>query len=181
MSFRTRLTSFFIRIVVVPMVAIGFLGSRLISDSENGKADARAGGLASAAASLYQSGIASARADARMVARDPVLLSAATRHSRLSAVAARAGLARATVTTDHGPRNARRHRRQHRRRAGGGDRHASPPKTTDDHGLGDHCGRVRAPSARTGSHWCSHRVAGRSTRRSPGLADAHSPAEAPSS
>jgi hypothetical protein len=37
MSFRTRLTSFFILTVVVPMVAIGFLGFRLISDSETGK------------------------------------------------------------------------------------------------------------------------------------------------
>lgn len=101
-SFRTRLTSFFILIVVVPMLAIGFLGYRLISDSENGKADARAGGLASAAGSLYQSEIASARADARTLARDPALLSAATRHSRLAALAARTGLARATVTADHG-------------------------------------------------------------------------------
>ena len=52
MSFRTRLTSFFVLIVIVPMVAIGVLGFRLISDSEQGKADARAGGLASAAASV---------------------------------------------------------------------------------------------------------------------------------
>src|SRR5438132_1277726 len=48
MSFRTRLTSFFVLIVIVPMIAIGVLGFRLISDSEQGKADARAGGLADA-------------------------------------------------------------------------------------------------------------------------------------
>jgi sensor histidine kinase regulating citrate/malate metabolism len=60
MSFRTRLTSFFVLIVIVPMVAIGVLGFRLISDSEQGKADARAGGLASAAASVYQSAVAQA-------------------------------------------------------------------------------------------------------------------------
>ena len=42
MSFRTRLTSFFVLIVVVPMAAVGFLVFRLIDDSQSGKADARA-------------------------------------------------------------------------------------------------------------------------------------------
>ena len=98
MSFRTRLTSFFVLIVVVPMVAIGFLGFRLISDSENGKADARASGLASAATSLYQSYAAAARADAAMVARDPALRKPATRRQRLAALAASTGLARVTIS-----------------------------------------------------------------------------------
>jgi hypothetical protein len=98
MSFRARLTSFFVLIVVVPMVAIGFLGFRLISDSENGKADARASGLASAATSLYESDAAAARADAGTIARDSALLRPATRRQRLSALAASAGLARATAT-----------------------------------------------------------------------------------
>jgi diguanylate cyclase (GGDEF)-like protein len=98
MSFRTRLTSFFVLIVIVPMVAIGVLGFRLISDSEQGKADARAGGLASAAASVYQSAVAQARTDAAAVARDPGLQSAARRRARLAALASAAGLARATVT-----------------------------------------------------------------------------------
>jgi len=49
MSFRTRLTSCFVLIVVLPMVAVGFLVFRLIADSAQGKADARANGLASAA------------------------------------------------------------------------------------------------------------------------------------
>ena len=98
MSFRTRLTSFFVLIVIVPMVAIGVLGFRLISDSEQGKADARAGGLASAAASVYQSAVAQARTDAAAVARDPGLQSAAKRRARLAALASAAGLARATVT-----------------------------------------------------------------------------------
>ncbi len=74
MSFRARLTIFFVVIVVVPMVAIGFLGFRLISDSENGKADARASGLASATTSLYRSEAAAARVDAVVVAHDPALL-----------------------------------------------------------------------------------------------------------
>jgi len=49
-SFRTRLTSFFVVIVVVPMIAFGFMVFRLIGQSEDGKADARANGLATAAA-----------------------------------------------------------------------------------------------------------------------------------
>ena len=65
MSFRTRLTSFFVLIVVVPMVAVGFLVFRLIGDSEQGKADARANGLATASASLYGSEAAEARTDAQ--------------------------------------------------------------------------------------------------------------------
>jgi diguanylate cyclase (GGDEF)-like protein len=98
MSFRTRLTSFFVLIVIVPMVAIGVLGFRLISDSEQGKADARAAGIATVAASLYQNDIARARADAQTVARDPALQSRAKRRARLSALVSSAGLARATVT-----------------------------------------------------------------------------------
>jgi diguanylate cyclase (GGDEF)-like protein len=98
MSFRTRLTSFFVLIVIVPMVAIGVLGFRLISDSEQGKADARAAGLGSAAASVYESEVATARADAQTLARDPALLSAAKRRARVAALASAAGLARATVT-----------------------------------------------------------------------------------
>jgi diguanylate cyclase (GGDEF)-like protein len=69
MSFRTRLTSFFVLIVVIPMVAFGFLVFRLISDSQQGKADARASGVASAAASLYRSESAAASADARSIAQ----------------------------------------------------------------------------------------------------------------
>jgi len=54
MSFRTRLTTFFVLIVVLPMIAVGFLVLRLISDSERGKADARANGVLSVAVRLYQ-------------------------------------------------------------------------------------------------------------------------------
>ena len=61
MSFRTRLTSFFVLIVVMPMLAVGFLVFRLISDSEQGKADARANGIATAAAGIYQSDSLAAR------------------------------------------------------------------------------------------------------------------------
>ena len=98
MSFRTRLTTFFVLIVIVPMVAIGVLGFRLISDSEQGKADARAGGLATAAASVYESAMTQARSDAAAIARDPALQSSSRRRARLAALASAAGLDRATVT-----------------------------------------------------------------------------------
>src|SRR5205807_3483454 len=102
MSFRTRLTGFFILIVVVPMVAVGFLVFRLIGDSEQGKADARASGLASSAASLYRSASAAGSGDAKTTAR-ALGATGSTRSSRairatVATLAARAGLARVTVT-----------------------------------------------------------------------------------
>jgi diguanylate cyclase (GGDEF)-like protein len=98
MSFRTRLTSFFVLIVVVPMIAVAFLVFRLISDSEQGKADARVNGLATAAASLYTSQSAGARAAAQTVARNSGLLTGRALHSQLAGFAAQAGLARVTLT-----------------------------------------------------------------------------------
>lgn len=55
MSLRPRLAVFLVLIVVVPIAAIGVLMFSLINDSEQGKADARAGGVAVEAGSLYQS------------------------------------------------------------------------------------------------------------------------------
>ncbi len=98
MSFRTRLTSFFVLIVVVPMAAVGVLVFRLISDSEQGKADARASGLATSAASLYESQAAAARADARTIARGLAFSTGPGLRSRLSGLAGAAGLSRITVT-----------------------------------------------------------------------------------
>src|SRR5205085_6727289 len=98
MSFRARLLSFFVLIVVVPMVAMGVLMFRLISDSQQGKADARAGGLASAAASLYQSEAALARGDAETLARSVGRARGQALVARFSALARQAGLARATLT-----------------------------------------------------------------------------------
>src|SRR5436309_4537236 len=97
MSFRTRLTSFFVVIVVVPMVAVGVLVYSLISDSERATAEARADGLLSGAAALYASEGAAARADAAVIARDPSLIVGGRTAARASAVAAEAGLARLRV------------------------------------------------------------------------------------
>jgi diguanylate cyclase (GGDEF)-like protein len=99
MSFRTRLTSFFVLIVVVPLLAVGFMVFRLIGDSENGKADARASGLASAAASLYTSLSAGARADAATLARNGALLTGPSLKARLTAFATQAGLTRVMLSS----------------------------------------------------------------------------------
>src|SRR5512133_802375 len=54
MSFRNRLTLFFVLIVVVPMVAVAFVLFRLIADNEHGKADARLAATSRAAINLYR-------------------------------------------------------------------------------------------------------------------------------
>jgi hypothetical protein len=43
MSFRNRLTLFFVLIVIVPMIAVGFVLFHLIATNESGKADAKLG------------------------------------------------------------------------------------------------------------------------------------------
>ncbi|MGI8593514.1 MAG: diguanylate cyclase [Solirubrobacteraceae bacterium] len=54
MSFRTRLTLFFVLIVIVPMLSAALAVFQLISDNENGKADARLAAAQSAARGLYR-------------------------------------------------------------------------------------------------------------------------------
>ena len=98
MSFRTRLTSFFVLIVVTPMLAVGFLVFRLISDSQQGKADARANGLATAAASIYESESLAARGDAQVIARAVGAIPSSQLHGKVAGLAAQAGLARIAVT-----------------------------------------------------------------------------------
>ena len=99
MSFRARLTIFFVGIVVVPMVAIGVLMFSLINDSQQGKADARAGGLAAEAGSLYDSEAASARTDAAALARAVGSLHGRALAVRFATLATQAGLARATASS----------------------------------------------------------------------------------
>jgi hypothetical protein len=103
MSFRARLTRFFVLIVVIPMSAVGFLVLRLISESETAKTDARANGVLGAAGSLYRSSSAAAGADARSIARvlsseaNGPVPSAAQLHGTLATLAAQSGLARINV------------------------------------------------------------------------------------
>jgi diguanylate cyclase (GGDEF)-like protein len=97
MSFRTRLISFFVLIVVVPMIAIGVFVYSLLGASDEDKADARANGIAEAAASIYTREAAVARAAAKTIARDPALLNSAQLRAGLPGIARRTGLARVRV------------------------------------------------------------------------------------
>ncbi len=91
MSFRTRLTSFFVVIVVVPLVGVGLLVFNLINQSQTGKADARADGLASAAGSIYRSAGSNAKADAAAIARSVSSLRGAALPARVGRLASEAG------------------------------------------------------------------------------------------
>jgi diguanylate cyclase (GGDEF)-like protein len=97
MSFRARLTTFFLLIVVVPMAAMGFLVFRLISDSQTGKAESRANGLASAAASLYEQSSRSASLDARTVARRLERVPVGQLPARAGSLQSEVGIERITV------------------------------------------------------------------------------------
>jgi len=97
MSFRTRLTSFFVLIVVVPMAAVGFLVFRLIDDSQSGKADARASAVAGTAASVYANASTQASLQARAMASALALTPPAKLNARTRALAAQVGTARVTV------------------------------------------------------------------------------------
>jgi diguanylate cyclase (GGDEF)-like protein len=98
MSFRTRLSSFFVLIVVVPMAAVGFLVFRLIDDSQSGKADARASAVAGTAASVYGNASTEASLRARAVASALALTPPAKLEGRARGLAAQIGLARLTVS-----------------------------------------------------------------------------------
>jgi diguanylate cyclase (GGDEF)-like protein len=106
MSFRTRLTGFFVLIVVVPMIAVGFLVFRLIGDSEQGKADARVTGISTAAAAEYRGSSSRARLVAEGLAGE--LAGSSTRaqirtlRAKVRRVATQPGIARVTVSV--GPR-----------------------------------------------------------------------------
>jgi diguanylate cyclase (GGDEF)-like protein len=104
MSFRARLTTFFVLIVVIPMAAMGVLVFGLINDSASSKADARVAGIADTAASVYQTSSTQASLDARSVARALALTPPAqlARHAR--ALARQTGLARIVMRVGDGPR-----------------------------------------------------------------------------
>src|SRR5919201_6449060 len=89
MSFRNRLTLFFVLIVVVPMVAVAFVLFRLIADNESGKADARLAANLSSAMHLYEESHNQADRAARAIGRD-VQLAQALRNGDDVALQARA-------------------------------------------------------------------------------------------
>jgi diguanylate cyclase (GGDEF)-like protein len=98
MSFRARLATFFILIVVIPMAAVGFLVFSLIDQSQTGKTDARAAGVAATAQNVYGNASLAASLDARTIARAIANTPAAQLRHRITMLARGAGLARVDVT-----------------------------------------------------------------------------------
>src|SRR5436190_2669805 len=72
-SFRGRLTLFFLLIVVLPMVAVAVLVTQVTSQSRNGKADARLAAGLETALSTYRDDVAAAKRAANQLGRDPTL------------------------------------------------------------------------------------------------------------
>src|SRR5436305_9845058 len=71
-SFRGRLSFFFVVIVIVPMVAVGAVLFSLISQSQQGQANARIAEKQSAAIAMYRDARTDAKAKVRVIAKDPV-------------------------------------------------------------------------------------------------------------
>src|SRR5688572_25435945 len=76
MSFRNRLTLFFVAIVIVPMLSVAFVLFSLIADNENGKADARLASRQQLAVNLYRADTESAGRLAGRVGADRRLATA---------------------------------------------------------------------------------------------------------
>src|SRR3954454_22262332 len=88
-SFRSRLTLFFVAIVIVPMLVVTVALFRLISDNEHGQADARVAQGQTAAIGLYRRAAERAGVAVGRIARAPAM-SAALRSGNEGAVRARA-------------------------------------------------------------------------------------------
>jgi diguanylate cyclase (GGDEF)-like protein len=97
MSFRARLTAFFVVIVVIPMTLMGVLGFELIDSAGQSKADARAAGIAGTARSVYESSSRQASLDARTVARALAYTPESELSSQASTMLANSGLARIEI------------------------------------------------------------------------------------
>lgn len=100
MSFRTRLISFFVVIVLAPMLAVGVLVLRLINDSSQSQNQARVNGLLAAATSVYSSEEAAAQGAATSFARNAADISQRQLRARLHGVLAQAGLVRVQLVRD---------------------------------------------------------------------------------
>lgn len=97
MSFRARLTSFFFLIVVIPMIAVAILVFRLIDSTQSSKADARASGVAAAAANVYRQASVQASLTARTLASELAITPAAQLGSRAASLSTQDSLARITI------------------------------------------------------------------------------------
>jgi diguanylate cyclase (GGDEF)-like protein len=106
MSFRNRLTVFFIVLVILPMIVVAAVGFVLASDSGQGKTDARLSEAQRAASGLFREHQDRAEVAARTIARDPQLAQAIQRgrrpaiQRRFDELAAEAGVARGVMTLE---------------------------------------------------------------------------------
>src|SRR5215208_669821 len=79
MSFRNRLTVFFIVLVILPMIVVAAVGFVLASDSEQGKSDARLSEAQRSASGLFREYQDRAEDAARVIAGGDALAPARTR------------------------------------------------------------------------------------------------------
>ena len=104
MSFRTRLTWFFIVIVIVPMIAVGIVLFQLVADSERGKSDARLGQAETSAQGLFRENQRRAAEAGRDIGQSEPLAAAiesgdrAAIGERFTALAGELGVAHAVMT-----------------------------------------------------------------------------------
>src|SRR5690349_14570204 len=89
MSFRSRLTLFFVAIVIVPMASMAVVLFRLLSDNEHGKGDARIAARQEAAIHLYEDARRNSSAVARRIAGNDKPLAAALRSGKRVRIQAR--------------------------------------------------------------------------------------------
>lgn len=103
MTFRTRLSLFFVAMVVVPMFAVGVAMLKVVADAEAGKADARLSGAATVGVQIYKQALSEAKLKLRRVVADrPLLAAVKTRDpqailSRERVLSSRLGLQRLAV------------------------------------------------------------------------------------
>ena len=104
MSFRSKLIAFFVLVVVVPMVSVGFVLFRLVDDSSTGKADARLASQQRVTINLGRELVAASDRVALLVGSDQEVATALRTHdpvalrSRLAAIARHHGASRIEVT-----------------------------------------------------------------------------------
>jgi diguanylate cyclase (GGDEF)-like protein len=110
MSFRKRLTLFFVAIVIVPMLSVAFVLFSLIADNENGKADARLAARQELAIRLYGDDTESAGKLAAQIGADRELATAlrtgddAAAKARAEELVRELGAARILITDRRGAR-----------------------------------------------------------------------------
>src|SRR4051794_21185512 len=104
MSFRNRLTVFFIVLVILPMIVVAAVGFVLASDSEQGKTDARLSQAQRSASGLFREKQDEAEAAARAMAQDQELAQAIQKgergpiQTRLDELAEENGVRRGVMT-----------------------------------------------------------------------------------